>query len=151
MHRTNTKTIYDSRATTTLSPEAVVRRLIDEGFSQGRLEICDDIIADDIVEHQDYGPKHPPGPAGVKSVISSLRRAFSDFKLDIDGIVIAGDTIWLRNIASGTNDGMYMGHPPTGRRFKVYVFDVLRVSAGRVVEHWGVPDRLGVLRQLGLR
>lgn len=132
------------------TPEGVVRRLIDEAFSEGRLDVCDELIADELVEHQDYGPRHPAGPAGVKAVVASLRRAFSDFKLTIEDLVVAGDTVWLRNLASGTHDGAYMGHPSTGRRFRIQVFDVLRVSDGRVVEHWGVPDRLGVLLQLGI-
>jgi predicted SnoaL-like aldol condensation-catalyzing enzyme len=29
------------------------------------------------------------------------------------------------------------------------VFDMLRVVDGKVVEHWGVPDRLGALFQTG--
>ena len=131
------------------TPELVVRRLIDEGFSQGNLDVCDELIADEIVEHQDYGPGHAPGAAGVKAVVTSLRRAFSDFTLEIEDVVVAGDTVWTRNVATGTNDGPYMGYPPTGRSFRIHVFDVMRVFAGRVVEHWGVPDRLGVLRQLG--
>jgi predicted ester cyclase len=128
--------------------EVVVRRLIDEGFSQGRLDVCDELIASDIVEHQDYGPGHPPGAAGVKAVVTSLRRAFSDFTLEIEDLAVAGETVWTRNIATGTHDGPYMGHLPSGRTFRIYVFDVLRVREGRVVEHWGVPDRLGVLTQL---
>ena len=64
-------------------------------------------------------------------------------------MVVAGDTVWTRNVATGTNDGPYMGHPPSGRTFRIYVFDVMRVLGGRVVEHWGVPDRVGVLVQLG--
>ena len=130
-------------------PARVARRLIDEGFSQGRLDVFDELIAAEIVEHQDYGPNHPPGVTGAKAVVTSLRRAFSDFKLEIEDMIAIGDTVWMRNIATGTNDGPYMGHPPTGRRFRVYVFDVLRIVDGRVVEHWGVPDRLGVLYQLG--
>ena len=43
-----------------------------------------------------------------------------------------------------------MGHPPTGRPMRTPVFDALRVEGGRIVEHWGVPDRLGTLFQLGL-
>jgi len=132
------------------APEAVVRRLIDEGFTQGRLEVCDELIADDLVEHQDYGPHHAAGPAGVKAVVTSLRRAFSDFTLTIEDLVVTGDAVWIRNLAAGTNDGPYMGHAATGRPFRAQVFDVLRVVEGRVVEHWGVPDRLGVLFQLGI-
>jgi predicted ester cyclase len=132
-----------------MTPEGVVRRLIDEGFTQGRLQVCDEVISDEMIEHQDYGPNHAAGPAGVRAVITSLRRAFAEFTLTIEDLVVAGDTVWTRNVATGTNDGPYMGHPPTGRPIRVYVFDVLRIVDGRVVEHWGVPDRLGVLLQLG--
>ena len=51
---------------------------------------------------------------------------------------------------TGTNDGSFMGNPPTGRTMRVDVFDSLRVENDRIVEHWGVPDRLGALFQLGL-
>jgi predicted ester cyclase len=145
-----TRATPDVVGDTPFAAGTVARRLIDEGFSRGRLEVCDELIADDIVEHQDYGPNHAPGAAGVKAVVMSLRRAFSDFKLETEDMVVAGDMVWTRNVATGTHDGPYMGHPPTGRTFRVAVFDVLRVCDGKVVEHWGVPDRLGVLIQLGV-
>jgi predicted ester cyclase len=132
-----------------LAPEAVTRRLIDEGFSLARLEVADELIARDLAEHQDYGPNHAAGPEGVKAVIASLHRAFSDFRLSIEDICVSGDLVWTRNIATGTNDGAFMGHAPTGRPMRITVFDVLRVVDGKVVEHWGVPDRLGVLLQIG--
>lgn len=130
--------------------EHVVRRLIDEGFSQGHLEVADELIADDMIEHQSFGPDHAPGAEGVKAVIVSLRRAFSDFRLTIEHLVVDGDMVWTRNVGTGTNDGSYMGNPPTNRHMRVDVFDVLRVVDGKVVEHWGVPDRLGALLQMGL-
>jgi len=132
------------------SPEAVARRLIEEGFCQGRLEVADELFAPDFVEHQKFGPDHAPGPDGVKAVIASLHRAFSDFRLEIEDLVVDGDKVWLRLTGTGTNDGPYMGNEPTGRPVRVDVFDVLRVSDGQIVEHWGVPDRLTALFQLGL-
>ena len=133
----------------TADAERVVRRLIDEGFSEGRLEVCDELIAAELAEHQDFGPGHAPGAEGVRAVIRSLRDAFSDFRLTIEDLVVAGDVVWTRNVATGTHDGTFAGNPPTGRPIRVDVFDVLRVVDGRVVEHWGVPDRLGVLLQIG--
>jgi predicted ester cyclase len=130
--------------------EAIVRRLIDEGFNQGRLDVANELISPQMVEHQNFGPDHAPGADGVKAVIASLRRAFSDFHLAIEDVAVQDDTVWLRLTGTGTNDGSFMGHPPTGRRMRTDVFDALRVRDGRVVEHWGVPDRLGVLFQLGL-
>jgi predicted ester cyclase len=132
------------------TPESVVRRLIEEGFNDGNLAVADELIAPDLVEHQKFGPDHAPGAEGVKAVITSLRRAFPDFHLAIDDLVTAGDTVWVRMTGTGTNDGSFMGHPPTGRRMRTDVFDALRVDGERIVEHWGVPDRLGTLFQLGL-
>ena len=42
-----------------------------------------------------------------------------------------------------------MGIPPTGREVQIEVIDIVRVDGGRIVEHWNVVDRLGLLQQLG--
>jgi len=133
-----------------MSPELIVRRLIEEGFNGGDLAVADELIAPDCLEHQNFGPNHAPGADGVKAVIASLRRAFSDFRLTIDAVSVSGDTVWLRMTGTGTNDGSFMGNPPTGRPMRINVFDALRVEGSRIVEHWGVPDRLEALFQLGL-
>jgi predicted ester cyclase len=137
-------------STMTATPESVARRLIEEGFNQGNLEVAAELTSDALVEHQDFGPDHAPGGEGAKAVIASLRRAFSDFRLTIEDLVADGGTVWLRMVATGTNDGPFMGNAPTGRPLRVDVFDVIRVENGVMVEHWGVPDRLGALLQLGL-
>jgi predicted ester cyclase len=62
---------------------------------------------------------------------------------------VSGDTVWLRITGTGTNDGSFMGHAPTGRTMRTDVFDALRVEDGLVVVPGGVPDRLGTLFQLG--
>jgi predicted ester cyclase len=133
-----------------MTPDSVLRRLIEEGFTGGRLEVADEVIDPAIVEHQVFGPDHAAGAEGVKAVIGSLRRAFSDFRLEIQDIAVDGDIAWSRNVATGTNDGSFMGHAPTGRTIRIDVIDVVRVRDGKITEHWGVPDRLGALRQLGL-
>ena len=112
--------------------------------------MADELISPDLIEHQNFGPGHAAGAEGVKAVIRSLRGAFSDFHLAIDDLTVGDDTVWLRMSGTGTNDGSFMGHAPTGRRMRTDVFDALRVEKGRIIEHWGVPDRLGALIQLGL-
>ena len=49
----------------------------------------------------------------------------------------------------GTHTGELLGIPPTGREVEILVIDVVRVADGRIVEHWGIVDRLGLLQQLG--
>ncbi len=134
----------------TSTPESIVRKLIEKGFNEGDLGVVDAITSPGLVEHQNFGPAHAPGVEGVRAVVASLRRAFPDFRLTIEDVAVTGDAVWLRMVATGTNDGSFMGHPPTGRPIRIDVFDAIRIEDGRMVEHWGVPDRLGALLQLGL-
>jgi predicted ester cyclase len=126
---------------------AIVRRLIEEGFSGGDPKVCDALVAADAVEHQ-HGLAS--GPAGAKQAIATLHQWFSGFRLEVEDVIAEGDRVWVRGMATGTNTGSVFGRPPTGRTFRITVFDAMRVVDGAVVEHWGVPDQLGMLIQLGL-
>ena len=126
---------------------AATRRLLDEGFTAGDLTVCDELVAPDALEHQ-RGAK--PGVEGVRDTIRTLHDWFSDFKLKTIDLVATDDTVWTLNRGSGLNTGSVFGRPPTGRRFEITVIDIVRFADGRIVEHWGVPDQLGMLMQLGL-
>ena len=126
---------------------AATRRLIEEGFSRGNVDVCDELVAPDAVEHQ-RGLK--PGIEGTKETIRTLHEWFSEFELTIEDLVARGDQVWIRATGRGLNTGSIFGRPPTGRRSEITVFDQVRLRDGRIVEHWGVPDQLGLLMQLGL-
>ncbi len=81
--------------------------------------------------------------------MTALRQACPDFHLTVEDLAVDGEEVWLRMRGSGTNDGPSVGHPPSGRKMQIDVFDVLRFQHGRMVEHWGVSDRLTALLQLG--
>lgn len=51
--------------------------------------------------------------------------------------------------ACGTHCGLFLGSP-TGRPIVITVMDVCQLERGKIVEHWGVPNRLALLAQLGL-
>ena len=50
----------------------------------------------------------------------------------------------------GTHRGAFRGVAPTGAAVEIGVVDVVRVEGGRLAEHWGGPDLLDALRQLGV-
>ena len=127
---------------------ATFRQLIEEGFSQGNLGVLKDVFAPNFVEHQDGFV--PPNVEGVKGAIVSLRTASPDLKLTIEEIVAGGDKTWARITARGTHRGPFMGRPATERPFAITVIDICRFENGKVIEHWGVADRLSMLAQLGL-
>jgi predicted ester cyclase len=125
----------------------VFQRIIEEGFNRGNFDACDVCIAPTVVEHQDG---MPPTLAGFKQHVGALRTAFPDLTLTIDEVIAHGDKVWARMTARGTHRGPFMGLPPTGKPFVAGVIDVCRFEGGRLVEHWGVPDRLALLYQLGV-
>src|SRR6266702_4643673 len=47
--------------------EAIYRRLIEEGFNQGNLEVADELVAPGAIEHQRGGGGD--GPVGTKNTI----------------------------------------------------------------------------------
>ena len=130
----------------TLSHEAIYRRLIEEGFNRGNLAVVDELVAPGAQEHQRGSAD---GIEGTKSTIRYLRSAFPDFKITIDEVVVSDDKVWARQKGGGTNLGGFAGHPPTGIKAFTDVIDVVRIEDGKIVEHWGVPDQLGMMMQLG--
>ena len=131
---------------TTEQNQAAFRRVISEGFNKGNYSVLHNHFNPDFVEHQ-FG-LHPT-IEGLQGDIQFLRTAFPDFTLTIEDMVADGDKVWARMTARGTNNGGFMG-PPNGKSFKVAVFDQVRFQDGKIVEHWGSPDRFALMAQLGL-
>lgn len=49
----------------------------------------------------------------------------------------------------GTHQGDYFGIPATGKQVIVSNIHIMRFVDGKIVEHWGNGDDLGLLQQLG--
>jgi predicted SnoaL-like aldol condensation-catalyzing enzyme len=130
--------------------ERVFRRIIEQGFNRGDLTVFDELVAADCLEHQAHGPDVPTvGPASPKAIVTTLRRAFPDLTLTIEEMDSVGDRVWARLRSHGTHSGPFLGHEPTGKPISIDVIDVVRIVEGKMVEHWGVADRLSVLLQIG--
>jgi SnoaL-like polyketide cyclase len=54
---------------------AVMVRYYEEIWNQGRLEVCDELIAPDYVNHSAPLPGLPPGPEGLKSIVAAVAPA----------------------------------------------------------------------------
>jgi predicted ester cyclase len=122
------------------------RIVVEEAFGKGNIAVLDEVFASDAREHQ-FGM--PPTVEGLKGSIMSLRAAFADLTLTVEAVVTDGDMVWGRATARGTQLGPFMGMPPSGKKFSIQVFDMCRFENGRIVEHWGVPDRFALMAQLG--
>ena len=128
----------------------VLRRIFDEGFATGDGAVVDQLCSPDLVEHQ-FGM---PGRGAealdqLREAMAQVHAAIPDIEFTIEDAVQRGDTLWARVTGRGTATGPFFG-PPSGRPVEITVIDVVRVVDGRIVEHWGVPDRFALLAQTGV-
>jgi len=126
--------------------ETLFRRLLEDGFGSGDLTAVDEAVAPECTEHQ---PGIEPGIEGLKGTIRFLRTAFPDLTMRIEDLVVAGDKVWGRMRARGTHLGPFLGRPATGLTMAIDIIDICRFANGKIVEHWGVPDRFTLAQQLG--
>jgi predicted ester cyclase len=119
-------------------PKAVVRRLIEQVFNTGRLDLIEEIYA-------------PQMAASARRWIAPFLASFPDVKMEIVELIAEGEKVVGRFRCSATNLGIWRGQPPTGRRFErvdeVYIY---RVHDGWITEAWGIEDNRSRERQLGL-
>ena len=73
-----------------------------------------------------------------------------DFTIQIADIFAEGDHVITRVTGRGTHLGEWMGIEPTGREVRLKGINIDRVDRGRIAEHWGEADPIGMLSQMGV-
>ena len=90
-----------------------------------------------------------PGLYGTVQYIPALCAAFPDLRHTIDQQFVAGDVVTTIATAQGTQRGVLLGVPPTGKEVTFLVISVDKVVDGRIVLHYGLPDWLAMLGAIG--
>jgi steroid delta-isomerase-like uncharacterized protein len=127
----------------------VVRGFYEEVISRGKLDLIDELLAPDFVEHQEF-PGLEPNRDGVKKFFAMWREAFPDARANIDLLAAQGDLVAVYGTWQGTHQGEFLGVPGTGRQFTVPNADFIRFRDGIAVEHWGVFDSGVMMQQLAI-
>lgn len=128
----------------------LVRRLYEEAFNGGNLDVVAELVAPDVVTHNPLILDAPAGPDSVRGGIEMLRGAFSDLHVEIVDLIAEGDRVASSIVMSGTNTGDYRRGGATGNSGSIRAFFVWRVADGRLAESWGVADRFDFLQQMGI-
>jgi len=128
--------------------EELVRGLHRALLDSRDVATVDEFFAEDFVSYN-QPPGLEPGAAGVKQFFAMFRDAFPDAQVTIDELVAEEDRLAVATTLTGTHEGELLGIAPTGRRVSVTGIDLVRVRDGQIVEHRGLTDTVGLLRQLG--
>jgi steroid delta-isomerase-like uncharacterized protein len=126
----------------------VQRRVIEEVFNRGDLDLVDELFSQNHVQHDPSGPQVGQGTEEFKGTVSAIRAAFPDLHMQIEDHIAEGDRVVTRWVGSDTHRGDFMGVPPTGNRVSMTGTVIDRFADGKIEESWNLYDALGMLTQM---
>lgn len=128
--------------------KAIMRSLV-EAINTNNEALFLELLAPNVVDH--YAPPGlPPGREGWNINRKIIRSAFPDGYWTEEALIAEGNLISGRFTLRGTHLGEFFGIPATGKQIVVANIHILRILDGKIVEHWGNGDDLGMLQQLGV-
>jgi steroid delta-isomerase-like uncharacterized protein len=130
--------------------KAVADRVYNEAINGGDIDIFDELVSEDAVEHE-APPGFPTrGPDAPKAAFRMFFEAFPDLRMTVEDTIAENDKVVARVTMSGTHRGEFMGIPATNKSFEIQVIDILEVHDGKVTAHWGITDQAAMMEQLGV-
>lgn len=130
--------------------KGIARRFLEEAFNSGNLDVVDELVAPEFVNHDAALPEPATGIEATKASIKGYRDAFPDLRLTIEQQVAEGEYVTTRWSARGTHQGDLLGMAATGKQATVTGITIDRIVDGRFVESWTNWDTLGLMQQLGV-
>jgi predicted ester cyclase len=121
--------------------KSAVHRLVHDLFNRTDVQVADEIVAPDYVEH-DPTLGQWSGSQGLKQLSRSLRAAFPDGHMTINDQVVEGDRIVTRWAFRGTQFGAFAGIPACGGGVWITAISIHRVAEGRIQEGWTGFERV---------
>ena len=128
--------------------KTIVRRWIEDGLNGRELAIIDELFAADYANHS---PRL--GVVGREYTARETAEffiAFPDWQTTIDDVIAEGEKVVVRRTVQGTHKGEVQGVPvpPTGKLITFTIWEMFRVSNGKIVERWAIHDFQQQLRAM---
>jgi len=127
----------------------LVRRMDKEVWNKGNLEILDELYSPNFVWHFLPTGSATVGLESLREEVRNHRKAFPDWTEEIKHIIAEGDLVVIHFVSKGTNEGSFMGNPPTGKLVQINEMSIFRIEDGKIAEQWLIPDLLSLNQQLG--
>ncbi|MFX0073528.1 MAG: ester cyclase [Candidatus Hermodarchaeota archaeon] len=130
----------------------IYERFLYELYNEGKLDVADEIMAEDYEYHdvifKDL-PFHTSGPAGIKQRVQLYKAGIPDLYFESVFMVAEGDKVVCYWKGKGTHTGRIFGIKGTGNKLDFKGIDILRIVDGKIVEGWDCSDFLTAFRQVG--
>jgi len=109
-----------------------------------------DLFTPDFVDHNPATQAAGGGRAGFERVAGSMFASVKEVRMSVEDMIAEGDKVVARFTVHMTFQGDFMGAPAAGKTVTQTAIDILRFEGGKIAEHWGEADTLGMMQQLGV-
>jgi predicted ester cyclase len=128
--------------------KTLVRRYYEEVVNTGNVDQLAEFISPTFVEVYN-NTRHPIGLEGAKQHVLGVRETYPDLHLTVEQQIAEGEWVVTRVTARGTHEGVWLGMRPTGEKVEMTAVNIDRVVDGRIVEHGGAANLLGLFLEIG--
>ncbi len=123
-------------------------RFYEEVINQKKLHVLDELFCENYINH--IAPSNIDNDfLGVKKLISEQVQAFPDCKITVIELFQFENKFIAKWRFTGTHTNDYFGIKPTGKKFCMEGVDIETIINGKISEHDGAEDMLGLLQQIG--
>ena len=77
-----------------------------------------------------------------------VRKVIMSFAIKVNDVLRDGNKVIVRSTISGTQQGDFLGLPPTGRGILIQAVDIHEFKNAKIVRTWHTEDWMSGLRQL---
>lgn len=115
--------------------------------NQDAVTLAADYAIDCVIESPSGGIHH--GREAAEQVLKSVFDAL-DVRMHQDSLLIDGDLVAQILSIEGTDDGQFLGLPPTGKSFSLPAVFLYTLKDGQITSERRIYDFTGMLMQVGL-
>lgn len=130
--------------------KAIVRRFYDEVMGQGRVEVLDEVMAEDFADHGDALFGSPQGRGVLRQGIAATHSILLELNVRLHEIIAEGDLVGVRGTMRCRHEGTFLDVPGTGHELSWTGLAIFRIADGKIAERWFNSDSISIVRQLGL-
>ena len=131
----------------TNSNKAVARRFTEDLWGRHRVDLVDELLTEDFVNHNPF-PETEGNREGERKAVTLHSAVMGDPNGKVEDQVAEGDKVATRWSFAGTHKGEFLGIAPTGKRVHITGINICRFKNGRIVELWRQVDVVGAIAQL---
>lgn len=128
----------------------IVRRFMDECWSQGKLDSVSELVADNCRYHDPVFPSLTSGADNIRRHIENCRRGFPDLRFTSDDRIGERDEVVDHWTGTGTHKGEFLGMAPTNKKATVSGTSIFRIQGSKIVELWAHWNLMSMMEQLGI-